>query len=178
MRSWADAAETQRRFPALDSVMQFEEQIRRVKELLGGSARVGARSAEIAATEQRLGVVLPADVKQLVSAFNGSENSTPVDHGWVTFWPLRAWQGVAEEPAAVSGSQLPEAILFADHSIVSWWYALNLRPGVSTAAVFLVNGVGPDHLVADSVSGFLQAIIDDADALYAKVGSPPPAETQ
>ena len=95
--------------------MQFEEQIRRVKELLGGSARVGARSAEIAATE-RLGVVLPAHVKQLVSAFNGSENSTPVDHGWVTFWPLRAWQGVAEEPAAVSASQRPEAILFADHS--------------------------------------------------------------
>jgi len=151
--------------------MQLQEQIRRVEELLGGSGRSGARDDEIAEAESRLGVVFPDDVRMLVSAFNGSENSTHVDHGWVMFWPLSEWQRVAEEPAAVGGSEMPNAILFADHSIVSWWYAIDLTPGAFTASVYLIDGVGPDYLVASSISGFLQAIIDDSDALYRRVAS-------
>jgi hypothetical protein len=152
--------------------MQLQEQIRRVEELLGGSGRSGARDDEIAEAESRLGVIFTDDVRMLVSAFNGSENLTHIDHGGVMFWPLSEWQRVAEEPAAVGGSDVPNAILFADHSIVSWWYAINLTPGAVTAAVYLVDGVGPDHLVASSISGFLQAIIDGSDTLYRRVASP------
>jgi len=152
--------------------MELQEQIRRVKELLGGSGRGGARDHEIAEVESRLGTIFTDDVRMLVSAFNGSENSTHIDHGWVMFWPLSEWKRVADEPAAVGGSEMPNAILFADHSIVSWWYAIDLTPGAVTAAVYLVDGVGPDHLVTSSISGFLQAIIDDSDALYRRVASP------
>jgi hypothetical protein len=120
----------------------------------------------------RLGVVFPDDVRMLVSAFNGSENSTDVDHGWVMFWPLSDWQEVTEEPAAIGGSDMPNAILFADHSIVSWWYAIDVTPDALTTAVYLIDGMGPDHLVASSISGVLQAIIDDSDALYRRAASP------
>jgi len=149
--------------------MSLEEQIREVAGLLGGSTLPGASFDEIAATEYRLGVRLPDDVRALVSAFNGSELGTPVDHGWVTFWPLQAWQKVTEEPSAAAQSTMRDAILFADHSIVSWWYAIAPDPASDKCPVYLVDGVQAERLVAPSISGFLKAIIDDEDVLYRSV---------
>jgi hypothetical protein len=61
---------------------------------------------------------------------------------------------------------MSDAILFADHSIVSWWYAIAVSPTSDECPVYLVDGVQAERLVALSLGGFLQAIIDDSDALY------------
>ena len=69
-------------------MQQLQDQIRKVKDLLGASARRGASVPEIAIAEDRFGVRFPTDLKLLVSAFNGSDEGTPVENGWVTFWSL------------------------------------------------------------------------------------------
>jgi hypothetical protein len=154
--------------PRTRDTIDLQEQILGVMGLLERSARSGATPAEVAAAERRLGVRIPDDLRALVSAFNGSDDGTPVEHGWVTFWPLQDWTRVAEKPSAAESSAMPELILFADHSIVSWWYAIELIPASGGCQVYLVGGVEPDKLVATSIGGFLQAILDDADALYGR----------
>jgi cell wall assembly regulator SMI1 len=76
--------------------MALAERIELVRELLGPSARPGARRAAIAAMQRRLGTRIPDDVAVLVSAFDGSTDATPVRHGWITFWPMDAWQRVLD----------------------------------------------------------------------------------
>ena len=88
-----------------------------------------------------------------------------MENGWVTFWPLTAWRRVSTD-SDVSESPLGDGILFADHSIESWWYALDLGTDASRSAVYLISGIAePPPLVALSLSSFLQAIIDDRDVL-------------
>ena len=139
--------------------------IETVRALLEASARAGAAPETIAATERRLGLTLPGDLRLLVSSFDGSDNATPIENGWITFWPMSAWRRGSEVADAAGGSTSPQGLLFADHSIDSWWYALDPQPD-SSWAVYIVDGIGGDKLVATSVADFLQAIIDDSIALY------------
>src|SRR5262245_7449907 len=104
--------------------MRFEQQVQTVREL-SGSARRGASLEEIATAEGRLMVTLPADVRILVTTFDGSNEATPLENGWVRFWPLADWRRVSAEPVA-HDSPLRDAILFAYHSIESWWYAFDV----------------------------------------------------
>ena len=145
--------------------MTFQEHLDRIVDLLGGSACRGATAAEISAAETRLTTRFPEEVWMLLSTFNGSDDATPVENGWVRFWPTKAWRRVAEEPDT-GPAALPDAVLFADHSLVCWWYAIDIEPGAPAASVYLVDGVGPARRVAESLSGFLHAIIHDDEALY------------
>jgi cell wall assembly regulator SMI1 len=147
----------------------FEEQVQRVRELLAGSARRGASPDEILTAERRLGVTLPNDVRELVAAFDGSDEATPVENGWVTFWSLAAWRKVSTVPE-LSDSPLTDAIAFADYSLESWHYALDVGPDSTRSDVYLISGL-PEQppLVAPSLSDFLQAIIDDGEALYRRL---------
>src|SRR5262245_59891828 len=94
-------------------------EIERVSKLLGGTAHRGATPDEIARAERRLGIRLPDDIKELVTGFDGSDESTPVENGWITFWSMRAWHSVSDDAGATRGSRIPNGILFADHSIES-----------------------------------------------------------
>jgi hypothetical protein len=111
---------------------------------------------------------LPNDVRELVAAFDGSDEATPVENGWVTFWPLAAWRKVSTIPE-LSDCPLLDAIAFADYSLESWYYALDVGRDASRSDVYLISGL-PERptLVAPSLSGFLQAIIDVGEELYRK----------
>jgi hypothetical protein len=145
--------------------MQLQEQIRRIVELLGGSARRAASLPDIEAAERRLGVRFPDDVKLLISAFDGSDDATPLENGWVTFWPVAMWRRVSDDPIAIH-SRLCDVILFSDHSLECWYYALDLARPQSGSPVYMITGLDDERLVASSLSGFLQAILDDAMILY------------
>ena len=111
--------------------------------------------------------MLPADARALVSVFDGSVDSTPVANGWVTFWPMSAWQRAGDIDDLEVADDLRDVILFADHSLDSWWYALRIDPQFSQSRVYCVTGVPKrDCLVAATLSDFLQAIIDDGNTLY------------
>ena len=145
--------------------MQLNQQLRRVAELLGGSASPKPTAAVISDTERRLRTTLPDDVRTLLASFDGSDEATPVENGSVRLWHLSEWRRVSDEPASAK-SRLPEAVLFADHSIESWWYTFDFSGQPLNSTVYMIAGDNEDRLVATSLGGFLQAIIDDSDALY------------
>src|SRR5437660_1481333 len=144
----------------------LSHRIVRVREILHDTENHGARPEEITAAERRLDARFGDDLRQLVSAFDGSNEGTPIEHGWITFWPLSAWKRVSDDSQTSRDSGIPDGLLFADHSLDCWWYAARKNPGGITSSIYIVTGAGPERLVADSVSHFLQAIIDDSEALY------------
>jgi hypothetical protein len=147
------------------SILQYR--IKAVQDLLSGSAQRAGTPAEIEAAERRLGITLPWDVRALVSVFDGSDNSTPVENGFVTFSPMSAWQRAGDVDDLEVADDLRHVILFADYSLDCWWYAFEVNAPLSAARVYCVTGVPQrDGLVAETLSEFLQAIIEDGPNLY------------
>jgi len=144
---------------------ELERRIGQVRALLGPNALHGASAAEIEAAERRLARKVPDDARALVTAFDGSTEPTPVEHGWVTFWPIERWSYIQY------GSQVSESlrhgVVFADYSDESFRYVLNLGQTDRPSPVHLITGtVARDRLVTSSLSEFLQAILDDDECLY------------
>jgi hypothetical protein len=111
--------------------------------------------------------MLPWDVRALVSVFDGSDNTTPVENGFVTFSPMSAWQRAGDIDDLAVADDLRHVILFADHCLDSWFYGFQLDAATSSTRIYCVTGVpARDGLVAATLSEFLQAILDDARVLY------------
>lgn len=101
----------------------------------------------------------------MLRTFNGTTEPTGTDHGWLTFWP-------AEELEPASGSvagyeALTNLIVFADHGLHSWWYALEAahddgRP----SRVYLL--AGEPEVVSPSLSDFLRAVLENDLILYGR----------
>ena len=111
----------------------------------GVAPRRGAKMEDIRAAELRLGVPMPAELRELVTVMDGCDGETPSSQGWTRLWPTREWRKVAD-----SGStrQFAHAIVFADYGQESWWYAFESAPeGVVRAAK--INGL--DCVVSDSL---------------------------
>jgi hypothetical protein len=58
--------------------------------------------------------------------------------------------------------------VIADHSLNSWWYALDVRQSSDLRIpVLLVDGAREPYKVFDSFSGFLRGMLENDAALYA-----------
>jgi hypothetical protein len=64
---------------------------------------------------------------------------------------------------------IPDDIVFCDYCGRSWYYALGPGSNAQASSVYIVDGARPERLVAASLSLFLQAILEDAEALYPEV---------
>ena len=138
-----------------------------IAELASGIAAVkgvlprpAATAAEVEATEARLGIAIPAELRQFVAVMNGSDGSTPPEESWTEFWPLERWRRVGSTGVFADYS---DAIIFADYGQQSWYYAFEpARDG----KVRVLKIAGPDGVMADTLGEFLAAVLRDDRKLY------------
>lgn len=138
-----------------------------VTELASSIARIdgviprrGATIEDIQATESRLGVAIPPELRALVAVMDGCDGETPPDRSWTSLWPMRRWRKVADSG---STTEFSHAIIFADYCQESWWYAFE---PTSEGAVKVTKINGPDCIVAESLCEFLDAVLRDDPKIY------------
>lgn len=119
-----------------------------------------ATSDDLIAAETRLERTIPSELKELLRVMDGCEGTTPGDQSWTAFWPVRRWRPVAEWG---STNRFSHAIIFADYSLESWWYAFE---PMSAGRVRIVKINGPDCVVAESLVEFLDAVLRDDPKIY------------
>ena len=132
----------------------------RIAAIEGVLPRPGATAAEIEATERRLGIALPEELRQLVAVMDGCDGATPPDGSWTEFWPLDRWRRVGDSG---STGDYPHAIIFADYCQLSWWYAFE---PAEDGRVRVLKIAGPDSVVAGSLAEFLDAVLRDDPRIY------------
>lgn len=139
---------------------EFAEQLRRLVK--PAWVRPPATLDEIRSVEGRLGIVVPDDLRAFYSSVGGADEPTPLDNGWMTFWPLERWEnGVGE---AKNGLGLT---LIADYGIESWCYGAQMSARAETP-IFIVDGIRPARLVAASFPAFVAAALGDDRSIYAE----------
>jgi hypothetical protein len=118
---------------------------------------------EIAAFERLHSVSLPADFRDYLLRFNGTQGDG--DSRMLTFWQLDKLVPMLPERAA-----LPEAdryFVFADYMISSWEYAIYFgdTPTLKNQVVLYEYPAQP--VVAQTFSGFLELYLQNPDIVYA-----------
>ena len=141
-------------------MMTVGELAAEIANIPGVAPNPGASLEDVRATELRLGVPIPAELRELVAVMNGCDGETPPDQSWTRFWPLRDWRKVGNSG---SGAEFTKAIVFADYCGESWWYAFEAT-GTDTAKVAKING--PDCIVADCLREFLSGVLRDDPKIY------------
>ncbi|HVZ70747.1 MAG TPA: SMI1/KNR4 family protein [Polyangia bacterium] len=123
------------------------------------SIRSCAAESDFLATEERLGIVVPADIRTFYRQIGGSDEATPLENGWVTFWPLDRWESTQE-----FGRRLA---LIADHGTESWWYAIPADAEIA-APIFIVDRIREPRRIAGSFGDFAEAVMRDDSSIYAQ----------
>ncbi len=159
----------ERLVPSPDKTMQPEE----FSQLLQASIeakwiRPPATEHDILSVERRLRMRLPDDIRNFYSRVGGCDEATPVEQGWVTFWPFERW----ERATSVAGGDGADLVLVADHCLSSWWYAIPSSGGAS-APVLIVDGLRPPRVVASTFSAFAEAIFKDDASIYPELTEGP-----
>jgi hypothetical protein len=95
--------------------------------------------------------------------FNGTTEPSGTDHGWLTFWPAEELEP-ASGPAA-GDKDFGHLIVFADHGLSSWWYAIEAaREDGRTSRVYIL--AREPEVVSPSLEHFLRAAVEDDPILY------------
>jgi len=120
-----------------------------------------ARPADLASAERRLGCQLPAQLRAFYLRANGTLDATPVENGWTRLWSAAEWRNVSTLSLGSVYSSVSDAIVVADYSLESWWYALGLDE-----AVYIVDGLRPARPVAGSFLEFVALLLNDRKEIY------------
>jgi hypothetical protein len=131
----------------------------------GVNIRSGVSNDEIAAFESKYGVVMPNEVREYFMTADGTGDD--MDEGMYRFWPLAEVKPVHEELRDENPDRwaYPDCVVFADHCISCWDYAIRLtsQPDQS-APVFRVTGSDPaGEQMAASFREFMKRYADDPD---------------
>jgi hypothetical protein len=151
----------------MTSGQEFVEALKAVSP--DGTIRPAASDRTVSQTQERYGVRLPKDMAWFYRAMNGMNRPTRPDSGWIRIWELESWRRVREEPALNDEpiyAELRDAILFADHCDSSWFYACDFSGAPGELRVYLVDGLRPAKLVAESFTAFVNAALSDAADVY------------
>jgi len=135
--------------------------VAKIKALDGVGPNRSATLDQVNTAEQRLRQAIPPEFKQFLGLMNGCEGETPLDRGWIAFWPVQRWC-TARELGAQSSHH--DAVVFADHCQESWWYAFELAADGLGATIWRIDG--PDCVVAKTLADFIDAVLHDAPAIY------------
>jgi hypothetical protein len=134
-----------------------------------GSVRPPASDAVIRQIETDFGVRLPEDMSWFYRAMNGMNWPTRPDSGWIRIWGLESWHRVRDEPSINEEPLYPDlqdAILLADHCDSSWFYAGVFSPAHRGVRIYLVDGLRPAKLVAETFAAFVNSTLADAADIY------------
>ena len=123
--------------------------------------RPGAAVDEILSVERRLRMRLSDEMRAFYGCVGGTDEPTPLEEGWMTFWPLERW----DRAATFTKNSDADLVVVADHSLSSWWYAIPSAGGVETP-VLVVDGLRPPRVVAPSFSAFAEAVFNDDRSIY------------
>jgi len=134
--------------------------------LMEGHRPSPATSAQIVATESRLGITLPADMRNFYLSMDGSGEMTDVDHGLVRFWSLAEWKRVQDEVPKTLDIHLHDAIVVADHSIWCWAYAAAFSPATDVVRFFILEGAGGPAPIAETFTDFVELVLRNDRRLY------------
>ena len=151
----------------MNSGQEFAEALRAVTP--EGAIRPPASEKMISQVEERYGVRLPKDMAWFYRAMNGMKWPTRPDNSWVRIWELESWHCVRDEPSLNEQPmylELQDAIILADHCDSSWFYAGEFSGTLRGLRVYLVDGLRPAKLVAESFTMFVNGVIADAAEIY------------
>ena len=151
----------------MNAGQEFAKALRAVT--VDGAIRPPASDRMIAQIEERYGVLLPNDMAWFYRAMNGMNSPTRPDSGWIRIWDLESWHRVRDEPALNDEPIYPDlqyAVLFADHCDSSWFYAGKFSATPQGLLVYLVDGLRPAKLVAETFTAFVNAALADAADIY------------
>lgn len=142
--------------------MSMEEFTRRIRTIVAPKwIRPPATPDDVLSVERRLGIALTDDLRAFYGDIGGTDEATPLENGWITFWSLDSW-----EPATNKATNAtPTLVLIADHSICSWWYAADFRSR-HEAPIFIVDGLRPPRRIAGSFAAFVAAALGDDRSIY------------
>jgi hypothetical protein len=108
---------------------------------------------------ERLGIMIPHDLRTCYRCVGGTDEATPLENGWIRFWPLEEWEKAAEFGRDV--------VLIADHGVESWWYGIDVDArGVSP--IYIVDRMREPRIIADSFGTFAEAVFQDSRSIYAE----------
>ena len=102
-------------------------------------------------------------------AMNGMDSPTSPDNGWIRIWDLESWRRVRSERSINEQALYPnvqDAILLADHCDSSWFYAGMFTPASEVVRIYLVDGLRPAKLVANTFTAFMNSTLADAADIY------------
>ena len=151
----------------MNSGEEYAEALRAVTP--DGAIRPPAPEEIISRTEKRYGVRLPKDMAWFYRAMNGMKWPTWPENGWVCIWALESWRRVRDEPSVNEQpiyTELQDAIIVADHCDSSWFYAAEFSRAPGHLRIYLVDGLRPAKLVAESFTMFVNGVIADAADIY------------
>jgi hypothetical protein len=100
---------------------------------------------------------------------NGMDWPTEPNNGWIRIWDLESWRPVRDESSINEEplySDLKDAILLADHCDSSWFYAAKFRPKHGGVWIYLVDGLRPAKVVAETFTAFVNSALADAADIY------------
>ena len=146
---------------------QFAEALRAASP--EGAVRPPASDATIRQIETEFGVRLPKDMAWFYRAMDGMNWPTRPDNGWIRIWDLQSWHWVRDEPSVNEERLYPDlqdAILLADHCDSSWFYAAMFSVAREGVRIYLVDGLRPAKLVADTFTAFVNSTLADAADIY------------
>jgi len=125
---------------------------------------------ELASTERRLGITLPADARAFYERMNGTADMTDVDHGLITLWSLDKWRRVEEEAPQYAQGHLANTVVFADHSYWCWAYGARFSAETPDRMEVVLVANGAPVPIAETFTDFVQMVLSGDQALYGKAG--------
>jgi hypothetical protein len=120
-----------------------------------------ALTDDLSAAAQRLGYSIPAELAAFYLRSNGTMDATPVERGWTRLWMVSEWRSVKMLGRGPRYAVVADAVVVADYSLESWWYAVD-RGGV----VYIVDGARPARVVADTFTAFISMLIENDERIY------------
>lgn len=140
------------------------DQIVSLPLVFDGAVRPPASEPSLRDAETRCRVRLPDDLRTMLRRFNGTTGPTDLDHGWLTFWRAEDLEIASTAAGYEQGTDL---LVFADHGLSSWWYALEgARSDGQSSRVYML--AHEPEVVAHSLADFLRAVVDGDARLYGR----------
>jgi hypothetical protein len=119
--------------------------------------------------ERRFGPI-PHELRDFYARANGTVEATPVKNGWTRLWSMNEWCSVSSLGCGPVYDDVQNAIVVADYSLESWWYAVDIGP-VFGGSVYIVDGGRPTRVVARSFGAFVSMVVQDDQDIYPADGA-------
>lgn len=117
-----------------------------------------ATASALARVESRLGVAIPAALRELLSQHDGTPGHSGVDHGWIRLWSVSEWSNPVHEVEPTR--RFAGLAFFADWGISSDEYYFDGVLQSATYGQIFVGEVARRRRIAGSFAEFLGLMLE------------------